>query len=1248
MKYIALLLLIFFFNNTGAQEADSKAIRQVDSLIQVSRSLTGQGDFDKALEVNAAAEKIALEKIGKESAANGICAFNRGRVNFFKGDYTEAEIGYLEAISIQEKVLGKVNKDYASSLNSLANLYAQKGDYEKAEPLYNETLSIWEKVMGKEHQNYASSLNNLANLYENKGLFIKADSLYRESKTILGKVLGEKHPDYAQSLNSLADLYFKMGNYKNAEPLYIETMALRKNVLGEEHPDYAQSLNSLADLYSKMRNYKNAEPLYIEAMAIRKKVLGEEHPDHTTSLMNLGFLYYEMGDYAKAEPLHLEAKTILEKVFGKEHPEYAQSLNNLAFLYTKMGHYEKAEPLYIEAMAIRKKVLGEEHPDYASSLSNLAILYFEMGKYDKAEPIHLEAKTIREKILGKEHPDYASSLNRLAVFYFFMGKYDKAEQLYIEAMAIHEKVHGKEHPQYAESLNNLAVLYTNMGNFEKAEPYYIEAMAIRKKVHDKEHPVYASSLNSLANLYAKMGNFEKAEPLYLETKAIRKKALGEAHPDYAKTLDNLAVLYWGRGNFEKAEPLYIEAMAIRKKVLGKEHADYANSLNNLAGLYWHMSNFEKADSLYNEAKDIRKKALGVEHPDYAASLSNLAILYFEMGKYDKVEPLHLEAKNIRKKVLGVAHPDYAQSLDGLAGLYETQSRYAESTPLLKEVLVLEQTRIAGGISFLSERELAQYAATQQSGSMVNAYLLNRPDEQIDILPALCYDQSLFQKGFLMQAAARLQHLASSSPHAISINDDLKGFRRRIAQQLSLPIAKRRGLEELEENANALEKELSRTVAGYAEALRQVKWQEVKAGLKPSEAAIEFVHFKVNFPYKTDSTMYAALLILPDAEQPKFIPLFEESSLDSLLSVKSERKADYVNHLYSLADRGLVQLGSVKKSLYALLWKPLEKELTGIKTIYFSPAGLLHRINLDAIPISETETLADKYQLITLISTRLLAFPAQIAIMNRDAIVYGGINFEQDSTLQNDEALVTTQAIGEIPFNLVDATLRVGGWDYLSGTEREANAIEQIILKNGINTILKKGFNATEESVKNIGANQALSPRILHIATHGYFFPDPTSSPPKGETSEAEPIFKLSDLPMLRSGLIMTGGNATWQGKQTIEGREDGILTAYEISQMNLSDTELVVLSACETGLGDIQGNEGVYGLQRAFKIAGAKYLIMSLWQVPDKQTSLLMTTFYKKWLEEKMTIPEAFHAAQKQLRDNGLDPYNWAGFVLVE
>ena len=234
-------------------------------------------------------------------------------------------------------------------------------------------------------------------------------------------------------------------------------------------------------------------------------------------------------------------------------------------------------------------------------------------------------------------------------------------------------------------------------------------------------------------------------------------------------------------------------------------------------------------------------------------------------------------------------------------------------------------------------------------------------------------------------------------------------------------------------------------------------------------------------------------------------------------------------------------------------------------------------------------------------------------------------------------------------------------------------------KAGIHAILKKGADASEEFFKKLGTQGAPSPRILHLATHGFFFPDPdransakdgvaqdsapiertakSASPGKKlEPESKEIIFKMSDQPMLRSGLILAGANAAWKNKQTFEGAEDGILTAYEISQMNLSNTELVVLSACETGLGDIEANEGVFGLQRAFKIAGVKYIIMSLWQVPDKQTSLLMTTFYRKWLEaedpdkgeKKMTIPSAFHAAQKELRDIGLDPYQWAGFVLIE
>ncbi len=588
----------------------------------------------------------------------------------------------------------------------------------------------------------------------------------------------------------------------------------------------------------------------------------------------------------------------------------------------------------------------------------------------------------------------------------------------------------------------------------------------------------------------------------------------------------------------------------------------------------------------------------------------------------------------------------------MADLYERQTRYLEAELLLLELLTRSQVTMVNATTFLSEEELTKYTnAFQNIGNELIAYIIARHsiEAEFGILPNLAYDHALFHKGFLLTAAFRLNAPSMTSAETMEINFRLKGFRRRLAAEYTKPIAERKGIAELEEKANAAEKELARSDAAYTDAIRQVKWKNVQAGLKPSEIAIEFVHCKLDFPKNTNSILYAALILKSGDLQPKFIPLFEEKSLDSLLNSKSERKADYVNSLYTLADRGAVAVEAHRKSLYEILWKPLEKELTHVNTIYFSPSGLLHRINLDAIPVSETETLADKYNLIELNSTRQLAIPTQIKIANNDAVLFGGIQFERDSFVQNIEPLMASRSRGELSFISVDTTLRGGSWNYLEGTEREVVAIDKIMQTSGFKVELKKGNQATEESFKNLGTNNGPSPRVLHIATHGYFFPDPKSIVQKSSLNgEQESVYKISDHPMLRSGLIMAGGNAAWQGKQTLEGREDGILMAYEISQMNLSNTELVVLSACETGLGDIQGNEGVYGLQRAFKIAGAKYLIMSLWQVPDKQTSLLMTTFYKKWIESKMNIPDAFHAAQKELRDNGLDPYNWAGFVLVE
>ncbi len=1050
------LAIVPFF--VVAQTIDSISIKQVDSLIKVSRALTGKNDFVKALEVNSLAEKLALEKLGQETAAYGSTCFNHGRILYFKDNYPESEKWYLQSITIRKKVLGK------------------------------------------------------------------------------------EHPDFAASLNSLANLYKEMGQYEKAEPLYLESKAIREKVLGKDHPDFAASLNNLANLYKEMGQYEKAKTLLLEAIAIREKVPGKEHPDYAQSLNNLARLYMDMGQYEKAESLYLEARTIREKVLGKEHPDYVASMNNLAVLYANMGQYEKAESLFFEAKAIREKVLGKEHTDYAASLNNLGSLNKDMGRYDKAEPLFLEAKIIWGKVLSKEHPTYAISLNNLGGLYYHMGLYEKAESLFLESKAIREKALGKEHPTYAWSLNSLAVLYEDMGQFEKAEP------------------------------------------LFLESKAIREKVYGNEHPDYATSLNNLAILYEDMGQYEKAEPLYLEALAIRGKVLGKEHPDYATSMNTLGLLYTDMGQFEKAEPFLLESKAIRGKSLDKVHPDYILSLENLAVLYMEIGQNKKAENFFTDAATSNRAL------------------------------------------ILSALHHLSEQEMNQYLMTFNNTES-NIFSFNQKTAAATGIAKTEYDNTLFLKGFLLNAYYHSKKLILSNAAAKVNYKLLQSYGRRLATEYAKPVAERKGVTELQERSNTLEKEIAKSIAGYGETMKQVKWQDVQQKLKKAEAAIEFVKYSYGYKNKKDSNMYAALLLKPGYTQPHFIILFEEKSLDSLLQTNNGLMADYVNRLYSLAGRGIKINKGSKASLYEMLWKPLEKELTGIKTIYFSPAGLLHRINIDAIPVSATETLADKFQLIELNSTRQLVVPIEIKNMNKDAVLYGGVDFD---------------AFG-------DSVTRGRAWNYLPGTESEVNSLEKIMQSASLKTNVKKGIDATEESFKKIGSNNSASPKILHIATHGYFFSDPKEKASSELAAGGqEPVFKMSDHPMLRSGLILSGGNKGWEGNRLLEGKEDGVLTAYEISQMNLSNTELVVLSACETGLGTIQGNEGVYGLQRAFKIAGAKYLIMSLWQVPDKQTSLLMTAFYKKWLTEKKTIPNAFHEAQQQLRESGLDPYYWAGFVLVE
>ena len=912
-----------------------------------------------------------------------------------------------------------------------------------------------------------------------------------------------------------------------------------------------------------------------------------------------------------------------------------QHYDSLRAVYLQRLNYDTAIIYAEKALQAVKGTKGDKDTLYVNMLRELVGVDYYSGKYPIAIEYCKKEIEIRKTIQGEENPDYATSLNDLANLYDAMGDYPASVPLFLAAKEILKKTLGKKHPLYAACLNDLAQTYWSMGNYSSAEPLYIESKEIRKEVLGETDPDYAISLNNLAVLYQEMGNYPAAEALFLEAKNIIKEVRGEKHPDYALSLNNLAVLYWVMGNYPAAEPLYIEARNIYKAVLGEKHPDYALSLNNLAKLYQAMGNFAAAEPLLKEALNIRKEVLGERHPDYATSLNNLAGLYDETGNYQAAEPLMLWSENIRKEVLGEKHPDYATSLNNLARLYEEMGYYPAAGSYYLKCLDKINSAIFQNFAFLSEKEKELYFKTL-SADFENFYSFSLKRKNDDPgITKIVFNNVVRNKGLLLKSSTAMRTAVLNSRDTLLIGKYEKwiGIKKEISKLYSTEISKRVSDPELlEQQANAMEKDLVRGSQVFSDfqKVQTLTWDSVKNSLKHGEAAIEFIHFPEG--KKRDTILYCALIVTPLSKQPEMIRLFYEKDLQFILGTSSANNLLYINSIYGSNQ-------NTGEQLYRLIWKPLEKYLDGVRTIYYSPDGLLHKISFAAIGEGKNVYLCDNYDLIRLSTTGKIVMHQNYSI-SKDvtAGIYGGIEYSTDSTVKKI-------------------------WPYLPGTKNEADKIDQIFKSEHIKTKYFSGKLATEGSFKQLFSSDQSNqkPEILHIATHGFFYPDPElvkKEEVKSTVAEEAPLvfrggnssfglwqFVMNKNPLMRSGLVFSGANNVWNKRFAGES-EDGVLTAQEVTQLDMQKTLLVVLSACETGLGDIKGIEGVYGLQRAFKMAGVKYLIMSLWQVPDDATSEFMTQFYEELLLTK-DVQRSFNETQAGMRKK-YDPFYWAAFVLIE
>ncbi|MBK8966954.1 MAG: CHAT domain-containing protein [Lewinellaceae bacterium] len=618
------------------------------------------------------------------------------------------------------------------------------------------------------------------------------------------------------------------------------------------------------------------------------------------------------------------------------------------------------------------------------------------------------------------------------------------------------------------------------------------------------------------------------------------------------------------------------------------------------------------------------------------------------------DSLLAEAARIQQNILGNTHTDYARTRSNIAMVYWETNRTAEARKILLELNGLCRKRIEDATAYMSENQFLSHLKTfEKDFARLQSFALFYPHPE---LSEACYDNALLYRGQMLENARRLNRFVDQ---ADSLTRETYAqwqlCRSRLADEYNYPINDRIGVSELEQEAETYEKTLTRSLPGFAGAYAAPRWQDVRDRLKPGEAAIEFLYFQLYDFGFTDTLQYAALILLPGATAPIFVPLCTQRQLDSLLDRNGQSEDKFIENLYYDLRRGS------ETPLYQLVWKPLEPLLRDVRTIRYAPVGDLHRLNLAAIrPDRQSGRLAERYQLRVVGSTRQLAGVETFQPASKSAGLFGDIPYDLD-TLAYRKALIKlfgaeTPGTPKYPYfrhheNPTGKSGFRGGadaWEPLPYSAVELNTVGRLLQDAGYQTQMLRGYDASEEAAKKIG--RPAPPRILHFSTHGFFFPDPETRPEANINGSSGATFRFSEHPLLRSALILAGANYAWENQRPYGIFEDGIFTAYEIAQMNLSGTELIVLSACETGLGDIRGHEGVYGLQRAFKIAGAQYILMSLWEVPDKAASALMAAFYQNYLQQNMPAHEALREAQNSLRAQREfeNPYYWAGFVLVE
>lgn len=1123
--------------------------------------------------------------------------------------------GLLEQV---ERVSTEGDSVVATVLQSLSRKYCRIGSYDSAYGCLTRALEIGERRAHSDPLSLARTLIGLASVLNLKGRHSEAIPRARRALAIRLEEFGDPHERIIDALNCLAQIHKNMGDYSESEPYLIKALAQSRVVHGEASDEFARQLGRLAFLRKHQERYVESDSLYVEVQAIVARLYGTDNLQMAELLQSRSILHREMGRFAEAIELCERDISTRRRHESPDERGIAVSTRILALLHRDIGNLSKAESLLGQALAMQRRLSDDLISERFPTLTYLADLYRLQGRFDEAEQCYNEALAISEIVIWPDNPLVGSALQSLSQLYVVQGRYEEAHPLLDRALGIYEKVFGAECKEVGSIYTDRANVYAHQDQLTEAEAACSLALRTFEQVFGLDHPRIAQCLDKLAEVESTKGAVDSAICLLEQALRIRTAHYGEWHQETAVNLTSLAHLHHLMGDTAQAERLLRQSLHVCERVLGDEHPLITRSLDELAELAHDRDEQDQVVALRLRELSILQGVYGEDHPRVAECTEKLALTYARLGQRKKSERYFSEFVESRRRFVGNLF-SFSSNMQRL--------RWIDKYPLISSPL------LSSALAHGSERMKRMAAETILNGK---AIVLDAA--MTDRRAAFCsLDESI--KSYLLDHSSVCSQIANLT----------------LVQSFRLqPDMGSESLMQLRFRADSLEALLSRKCSEFKDEITAHRLDpDAVADALPERGVLWELLCYQRYAVGGSNSVGAMpmedrylAMVLQSSGATGLVDLGSRTTIDNLVTEARSLIYDAGPQLRSPIAAALErQLAEVTTELYRLVFAPLIEMSGEAEVIYVSPDGALGLLPFGILVAPDNSYVIERHRICYLTSGRdLLEFGVQRSHADR-AVIIADPDFDSSiepsmlAELEPTRALPSTSyRLGLEPVRGVGecldskfANLRFGG--------EEAHLIGRVLSEGGFSSAdLYTAQFASETALKTMDP----ATEVLHIVTHGFFCDRDFVGGGSFVTN-----------PLLLSGLALAGANQYFERGQSAPSYvDDGILTALEVSTLDLSNCELAVLSACETGVGEIVDGEGVFGLQRAFHRAGAATLIMSLWKIPDKSTSELMVNFYRKWMAgaSKLnaiheSILDALDASRRNLGHG--HPAEWGGMVLA-